>query len=396
MGDSITHGWEGAGKPVFEEFFGKYNTLNIGFSGDRTEHVLWRLQHGAVEGISPKVLVMMIGTNNTGHRQDAPEHTALGISLILSELQKRLPETQILMLGIFPRDAETTGPLRQINDKINQILSRMEDGHQVHYLNINDIFLTEEGTLPREVMGDLLHPGEKGYRMWAEAVAPVVEDLMDGEMSEEASAVKAAEGELIFDGKTMNGWRGAEGFWSVQDGALTGQTTEEKPLKANTFVIWDGGKVKNFELNMKFRITAGNSGIQYRSQDLGDNVVAGYQADMDYTKNYAGILYDERGRGILANRFQKVLLKKDGGKDESALDGSPEKFLETYQPEQWNTYQIIADGNHLIHRINGVTTIDVVDEQDDAEDSGILAFQLHVGPPMIVQYKDIRLKDLGE
>ena len=137
LGDSITHGWEGAGKPVFEEFFGKYNTLNIGFSGDRTEHVLWRLQHGAVEGISPKVLVMMIGTNNTGHRQDAPEHTALGISLILSELQKRLPETQILMLGIFPRDAETTGPLRQINDKINQILSRMEDGHQVHYLNIN-------------------------------------------------------------------------------------------------------------------------------------------------------------------------------------------------------------------------------------------------------------------
>lgn len=391
LGDSITHGWENGGKAVFQEFFGKYKTLNIGYSGDRTEHVLWRLNHGEVEGISPKVLVMMIGTNNTGHYKAPAEQTALGISLILADLKRRLPETQILMLGVFPRDAGPDGELRQINEKINAIISRLGDGDDVHYLNINESFLDDEGGLPKDVMPDLLHPNEKGYRIWAEAIAPTVEKLMAAEDDDEG-----AEGfEPIFDGKSLKGWDGDEAFWSVQDGALTGKTTEDNPLKSNTFIIWDG-KVKNFELKLKFRLTAGNSGIQYRSQNLGDHVVGGYQADMDFAKQWVGILYDERGRGILATRMQNVLLKADGSKDVSPLDGSEENFLKAYQPEQWNTYHVIADGNKLTHRVNGITTIEVEDQQEDGESEGILALQLHTGPPMVVQYKDIELKDLDK
>lgn len=389
LGDSITHGWENQGRSVFEEYFGKYNTLNIGYSGDRTEHVLWRLQNGELDGISPKVLVMMIGTNNTGHRKDAPANTALGISLILDELERRLPETQILMLAVFPRDAEPSGQYRQINDKVNQIISRMEDGDRIHFMDINDVFLTDDGILPKEVMADLLHPGKDGYEMWAKAIAPKVEELMQ----ESTESEDDSDGfETIFDGKSLDGWRGAEQFWSVEDGALTGLTTKENPLKSNTFIIWDKGTVSDFELKLKFRLTAGNSGIQYRSQDLGDQVVGGYQADMDHAKQWVGILYDERGRGILATRMQSVVLPAEGDKEVSPLDGNEAAFLEKYQPEKWNTYHIIAKGNRLIHRVNGMTTVQVVDHQEDAEAEGILALQLHTGPPMKVQYKDIQLK----
>ncbi len=265
LGDSITHGWEGSGKSVFEEYFGQYKSLNIGYGGDRTEHVLWRLQNGEVDGITPKVLVMMIGTNNTGQRKEKPELTALGISLILSELQTRLPETKILMLAVFPRDAEKTGELRQINDKVNQIISRMGDGDQVEYMDINSVFLTDEGVLTKKVMPDLLHPQEDGYRMWAEAISGKVKQLMNEASDVEDDSTESADGfEPIFDGKSLTGWRGAEGFWKVEDGAMTGETSEEKPLESNTFIIWDK-PVKNFELKLKFRMTEGNSGIQYRS-----------------------------------------------------------------------------------------------------------------------------------
>ncbi len=178
LGDSITHGWEGSGKTVFDEFFAKRKPLNIGFSGDRTEHVLWRLDHGAIDGISPKLVVMMIGTNNTGHRQDKPENTALGISLILAQLQRKLPEAKILVLGVFPRDATVDGKLRKINDKVNQIIAQMADNKDVFYLNINDKFLEADGALSKEVMPDLLHPQEQGYKLWADAIEPLVSKLM--------------------------------------------------------------------------------------------------------------------------------------------------------------------------------------------------------------------------
>jgi len=178
IGDSITHGWEGSGRKVWEKYYAGRNAFNIGFSGDRTENVLWRLQNKAVEGISPKLAVVMIGTNNAGHRQDDPADTAAGIEAIVKELRKRLPETKILLLAIFPRGATPDDKLRKLNDATNEIISKLDDGEHVHFLNINDTFLTDDGTLTKEVMPDLLHPQEKGYQMWAEAMEPSVKKLM--------------------------------------------------------------------------------------------------------------------------------------------------------------------------------------------------------------------------
>lgn len=199
----------------------------------------------------------------------------------------------------------------------------------------------------------------------------------------------------IFDGKSLNGWSGAEGFWSVQDGAITGTTTSEHPTKGNTFLIWEQGKVDNFELKLKYKIVGGNSGIQYRSTDLGNHVAKGYQADIDSGDTYSGINYEERGRGILTQRGEKTIVH-DGNKDPKK-----ERFAESadlqakIKKEDWNDYHIIADGNHLIHKINGVVMSEVIDEgEKDARTSGILALQLHAGPPMQVQFKDIMLKRL--
>ena len=178
IGDSITHGFENAGKRIWEERYAPRNAFNIGFSGDRTENVLWRLQHGAVKGISPKLAVVMIGTNNTGHRQDSPEETAAGIRAIVDELGKQLPDTKLLLLAIFPRDATPHGKLRKINAEINELIAKISDGERVFFLNINEDFLTDTGVLEKSIMPDLLHPNEKGYEIWAKAMEPTIERLM--------------------------------------------------------------------------------------------------------------------------------------------------------------------------------------------------------------------------
>ena len=178
IGDSITHGWEGDGKKVWAEFYAKRNAYNIGFSGDRTEQVIWRLQNGAVEGIAPKLAVIMIGTNNAGHRKDKPEETAAGIRAILDELGRRLPQTKVLLLAIFPRAASSGDELRKINDATNKLIAAYADHKRVFYLDLNDKFLQPDGTLTKEIMPDLLHPKEKGYRIWAEAMEPSIAELM--------------------------------------------------------------------------------------------------------------------------------------------------------------------------------------------------------------------------
>ncbi len=178
IGDSITHGWEGHGKKVWENYYAKRNAFNIGYGGDRTEHVIWRLQHGEVGGITPKLAVIMIGTNNTGHRQDPPKATAAGIKAIIGELRKKLPKTKILLLAVFPRGAYKDNRLRKINDGINKIIKDYDDDKTVFFLDINSTFLTDDGVLPKAIMPDFLHPREDGYRMWAEAMEPTIKKLM--------------------------------------------------------------------------------------------------------------------------------------------------------------------------------------------------------------------------
>ncbi|NQY37220.1 MAG: transporter substrate-binding domain-containing protein [Alteromonadaceae bacterium] len=178
LGDSITHAWDNKGKDVWNEYYSNRNALNIGFSADRTEHVLWRLNNGAVDGIDPKLLVLMIGTNNTGHRQDKPENTALGIKEILDTIEHKLPNTKVLLLAVFPRGSSLNDPLRKINDDINNIIKNFHDGKQIHYLNINHLFLDDNGILSKSVMKDLLHPNKDQYTVWAKAIEPKIKELM--------------------------------------------------------------------------------------------------------------------------------------------------------------------------------------------------------------------------
>jgi lysophospholipase L1-like esterase len=187
IGDSITHGWENSGKAVFKKYYGNRNTLNLGFSGDRTEHVLWRLQNDAVKGIKPKLAIIMIGTNNAGHRKEKSEETAAGVKAILDDLKTRLPETKILLLAIFPRGEKPTDHLRMLNVGTNKIIETYADGKRVHWLNINDKFLTKDGILTKEIMRDRLHPGAKGYEIWAETVEPTVKKLMGEQAAKKAA-----------------------------------------------------------------------------------------------------------------------------------------------------------------------------------------------------------------
>ncbi len=208
----------------------------------------------------------------------------------------------------------------------------------------------------------------------------------------------------LFDGKTLKGWKGNAGFWSVQDGAITGQTTPDNPTKGNTFIVWQDGELEDFVLRLKYRIIPGdergaaNSGIQYRSKLMNaDNwVVGGYQADFEAGKKFSGILYEERGRGILGLRGEKVAIQPDGKKKVVGSVGDSDAIQAAIKKEDWNDYTIVARGNRLAHYINGLQTVAVVDHQSDkAAKSGILALQLHAGPPMKVQFKDIRVKRLG-
>src|SRR5687768_10277385 len=204
----------------------------------------------------------------------------------------------------------------------------------------------------------------------------------------------------LFNGRDLTGWDGNPKFWSVKDGTITGQTTAENPTKGNTFLIYTGGDVDNFELRFRYKIVGGNSVVQYRSKvkDPKSWSVGGYQADFEAGKTYSGILYDEGGvaggRQIMANRGNKVTYTADGQKKEEDLRMSSEELQKTIKNEDWNDYVITADGNHLTHKINGNTTAEVIDESPKALKSGVLALQLHAGPPMTVQFKDLKIKKL--
>ncbi len=176
IGDSITQSWEGPGKAVWKEFYSNRKAVNLGFSGDRTEHVLWRLQYGNLKGIQPRVAVVMIGTNNTGHSMQDPKEVAEGVRAVLDLIQERTPKTKILLLGIFPRGRTQFDSGRLNNIAINQIIRRYQD-ERVRYLDIGSVFEEVDGSVSKEVMPDALHLSEEGYRRWANAIESVLESM---------------------------------------------------------------------------------------------------------------------------------------------------------------------------------------------------------------------------
>jgi lysophospholipase L1-like esterase len=176
IGDSITQGWERAGKAAWDEHYAKRNAVNLGIGGDRTQHVLWRLENGNIEGIKPKLAVLMIGTNNSG--TNTSEQIAAGVKLIVEKLRTKLPETKVLVLAIFPRGADKDDAKRKVNEGANESIKGLADDKMVFFLDIGPKFLDADGKLSKEVMPDLLHLNEKSYKTWAESIEPKVKELL--------------------------------------------------------------------------------------------------------------------------------------------------------------------------------------------------------------------------
>ena len=177
IGDSITHGWENAGKEYWDNYYARRNAVNMGFSGDRTQHVLWRLDHSNLENVSPKLSIIMIGTNNSNRNDNTAGEIGDGIIAICARLSKQFPDMKILLLAIFPRGVGPS-PQREKNAAASMVASRLADGKSIYYLDINQNFLTADRILPKSIMPDLLHPNQEGYRIWAETIEPTVARLM--------------------------------------------------------------------------------------------------------------------------------------------------------------------------------------------------------------------------
>lgn len=204
----------------------------------------------------------------------------------------------------------------------------------------------------------------------------------------------------LLNGKDLTGWEGDMRMWSYKDGIVRGETTKDIVAKGNTFLLWQGGVLKDFELRISFRIKSGNSGIQYRSKlvppkENAENkwVVGGYQAEVENTPGKVGFLYHERGRGWICNVGDKVEIGEDAKPKVVGKLGDKDALGKTYNKGEWNDYIIICKGNHIQHYLNGYQTVDVVDnDPKNRLMEGILALQIHSGPPMVVEFKDIRIK----
>jgi hypothetical protein len=212
--------------------------------------------------------------------------------------------------------------------------------------------------------------------------------------------------ESIFDG-TMKNWEGDPALWKAEGGAIVGTTTAENPLKENTFVIWRGGEPADFELQVDFRMSSTNSGIQFRSAHLppggegrgaivGKWVLKGYQADIDFDNQFTGMIYEERGRAFLARRGQIVYVAPDASKRVVGnLEMNAEELKAIIKPGDWNHVHLIARGNTIINMVNGHVTAIVVDDDPKGRTlKGLLGFQIHMGPPMKIEFKNIYLKKL--
>ena len=189
IGDSITHFWEYdsktqkrkiGGLDTYKKYFSNYKVLNLGYSGDRTQHALWiASQSPCLNNIKPKMVSVMIGTNNIGHKTAGPAATAAGIKLVVESLRKKLPETRILLFGVFPRGAKPDNPFRKQISEINSTICQLADAKNVFYCDITLKLLEKDGTLSKNIMPDYLHPGEAGYEIWAQAIMPYVQKFVD-------------------------------------------------------------------------------------------------------------------------------------------------------------------------------------------------------------------------
>jgi beta-glucosidase len=387
IGDSITQGWESSGRNVWRTFYGKRQAVNLGIGGDRTQHVLWRLDHGNIDGISPKLAVVMIGTNNAG--VNTSEEIAEGVAKIVERLRTKLPETKILVLAIFPRGPNQDDAARKVNQGANELIAKLADGETVTYLDIGSRFTKPDGTLSRDVMPDLLHLTPGAYQSWAEAIEPIVAQTLGStkdegrRMKEEGRSTKgdgtpgqSEEGFVaMFDGKTLDGWtkKGGGATYAVEDGCIVGRVGPG----GNTFLCTNrdyGDFVLKLELKLDEPV---NSGIQIRSHARRNGRVFGYQCEVDPSpRGWSGGIYDEARRGWLA----------PPDKNEAARN------QKAFKPTDWNQYTIRCVGPRIQTWVNGVPCANLV---DDVDARGFIALQVHAADKGQIRWRNVRIKELG-
>jgi lysophospholipase L1-like esterase len=365
IGDSITHGWDGAGLAEWERLYAKRNAVNMGFSGDRTQHVLWRLENGHLEGIHPKLAVIMIGTNN--HANNTAEEIATGVKAIVAKLRTTLPDTRILLLAIFPR----TDVSKEIQDKLaeaSRLFAVAAEDPMVEFLDINRVFLNPKGELTKDVMPDFLHPNELGYALWAHALEPTIARLMGEEgMSD------------LFNGKDLIGWEqvgGAKQTWGVENGQL--------------YTDGDGGgwlsttrEFGNFELELEFNVPAGgNSGVFVRAPRQGNPAFEGLEIQVldDAAPEYAELKPWQFCGSVYSTIAPSSRVSKPAG--------------------EWQKMSIRYEGFNIRVTLNGVEIINanISDFKDKAVDhpgvlrtAGFIGLQNHGSR---LDYRNIRLREL--
>lgn len=380
IGDSITDGWRSGGREVWKEFYGKRNAGNLGIGGDQTQHVVFRVQNGNLAGQSPKLAVIMIGTNNLGRNRFGPADTIEGITAVVDSVREACPETKILLLGVFPRAQAADDPYRAKIEEVNQGISKLADWETVHYLDIGHVFLEEDNTLSKKIMPDFLHLSPEGYRRWAEAIESKVAELMDEKVPAQTT---------LFDGKSLEGWTNEEGDappkgWGIVDGTLAVTGWGE-----DAFTTRDFG---DFEFEAEWRLPRkGNGGIFYRVADyryiwLGPE----YQLADDLTRGY-----------------------------KPSADNSTAANIDLYGPVackpvrpcgEWNHTRIVVRENHVQHWLNGDLVLEYDLLTDDWHDRvkqskfarlhpyfgqperGKFKLENHVGSK--VQYRDITVREL--
>jgi lysophospholipase L1-like esterase len=274
IGDSITQGWEGAGKEVWARYYAPRNAVNLGIGGDRTQHVLWRLDNGELDGLDPKAAVIMIGTNNSNGEDNTPGQIVDGVAAIVTKLRQKLPQMKILLLAIFPR-SENYSPQRGKLAMINQVLAKLADEHNVFWIDFGSKFINLDGTLPRELMPDYLHLSTKGYEIWAESIEAKLASILGGDraLPANSSATGASlSGEWLWTSQSQDGntveapmilkqvgdrvtgkfARGTDRWLEIEDGKVTGNeftwTVKRDRPDGGTMVYRMSGKLEGNQI----------------------------------------------------------------------------------------------------------------------------------------------------
>jgi beta-glucosidase len=261
LGDSITQGWEGAGREVWERYYGPRKALNLGIGGDRTQHVLWRLQNGHAEGLDPKVVVLMIGTNNSNGEDNTPGQIAEGVAAIVRLIREKMPNARVLLSAIFPRGENFSAHRGKIL-QVNQVIRKLADGHTVQWLDFGHDFVEADGLIAASVMPDYLHLSPQGYRIWAESMEPALAGLLGDTPLPASTAGRNVAGEWIWKIRGPDGQTIEAPLFIEQDGEKLGGRFARGP---DRWLPIENGKIAGDQLSWTVKRDRPNGGtMTYR------------------------------------------------------------------------------------------------------------------------------------